>query len=375
MSKFTTFLLKISNRCNLDCSYCYVFKRADRSWVDQPSFMTSEIWQTLARKIANYALKHQLQSIGVNLHGGEPLLFGKKQTELLLHDFHSILGNEGINVSYGLQTNGTLLDQEWLDIFRRFSVRIGISIDGNQATHDRNRKYPSGQGSYVAVRKAIDLCLSTEKNREVFSGILAVINIESNPVSTLHDFLDMGVNNVDFLLPDSNYSSYPPGKRDFTDTLYGDWLIAMFDEYLRINDPDISIRIFDVLMTLCLGYKHYMDAFGITPIEILVVATNGDLHALDSLRASVPTYLGANILTDDLEYTTVNESKLGRIQAGGYQSLCNKCKDCLMVNVCGGGYLPHRYSNTREFDNPSIYCADLYKLIEHIKSKLIAMKQ
>lgn len=375
MPKFTTFLLKVSSRCNLDCSYCYVFKLADQSWIDQPHLMTPEIWQTLARKIKTYAVTHELQSIGINLHGGEPLLLGKEKTELLLYDLHSIIDKAGINVSYGLQTNGTLLDQEWLDLFHKFNVRIGISIDGNQTTHDKNRKYHSGKGSYSAVSSAIDLCLSAEKNREVFSGTLAVINIEADPILTLHDFLNIGVKNMDFLLPDSNHFSYPLGKKDFADTIYGDWLIAMFDEYLRLNDPDISIRIFEVLMTLCLGYAHNMDVYGIAPIEILVIATNGDFHALDSLKASVPTYLGANILTDDLDYATIIETNLGQIQAGGYESLCSQCKQCDVVGICGGGYLPHRYSEIQGFDNPSIYCADLYKLIGHIKAKLIAMKQ
>jgi len=375
MPNFTTFILKVASRCNLDCSYCYMYKLADQSWVDQPNVMTSEIWQVSANKIASYAKKHQLSSVGIILHGGEPLLLGKQRTESILTDFHSALAKNGIKGSYGLQTNGTLLDENWIDLFHKFDVHIGISIDGDKDNHDKNRTYHSGQGSYSAVRKAIDLARSSPKGKDIFSGVLSVINIESDPIMTLHSFLDMGVKSIDFLFPDLNYESIPPGKEDFNNTPFGDWLISIFDEYLKLNDPDISIRMFEVLMSLCLGYQQDIDMFGCTPIKILVIETNGDLNALDCLKASVQTYLGANILNDDLECSTINHSELIKIQAGGYQSLCSKCQECDNVSVCGGGYLPHRYSNLQQFDNPSIYCADIYKLIEHIKAKLSAMKQ
>ncbi|MCU0748539.1 MAG: radical SAM protein [Akkermansiaceae bacterium] len=329
MSKFTTFLLKVASRCNLDCTYCYEFKLADQSWKDQPHLMTSEVWRVSAEKISDYALKHELLSVGINLHGGEPLLLGKKNIRFLLSDFKSILSKNNINVSYGLQTNGVLLDQEWLDIFSEFNVRIGISLDGDPNAHDKNRVFFSGKGSYAIVREAINLCLSQAKNREVFGGTLAVIDVESDPIEVLHHFLDIGVKTVDFLFPDANWDSLPPGKKHFHETIYADWLIKVFNEYLRINDPSISIRIFETLIKLCLGYKHNMDIFGIAPIEILVISANGDLHALDSLKASLPTYLGKNILSDDFEYSTIAKTELGKAQTGGYENLADKCKACV----------------------------------------------
>lgn len=375
MNHFTTFILKIASRCNLDCDYCYMYKLVDQSWVKQPRLMSSDIWCTSATKIADYAKKYDMNSVGINLHGGEPLLLGKQQTREMLSDFALIFDDKKIDVAYGLQTNGTLLDQEWIDLFREFDVRVGISLDGDQRSHDKNRTFHSGDGSYLEVKKGIDLFLSMPENREVFGGILAVIDVEADPVSTLHSLLDQGVQSMDFLFPEANHISIPTGKSYDNDTPYGDWLIKLFDEYLNLNNPKISIRIFEVLIALCLGYQQSIDIYGISPIEILVIETNGELNALDSLKASVPTYLGFNILTDDLDSDSLNASELIEIQTAGYDGLCNECKCCSIVNVCGGGYLPHRYSAERKFNNPSIYCLDLYKLIEHIKTKLLAMKQ
>ena len=345
----------------------------DQTWINQPKFMDVAVWQTTARKIFQHVQNNNISRVNIILHGGEPLLLGKEKTRQLLSDLQTTLDLPGLEVTYSVQTNATLLDQEWIDLFYEAGVSVGVSMDGDEFTHDTNRVDHAGRGSYKQVRSAIELLLATDRGREVFSAVLSVINIESDPLATLHHFLSLGVGRVDFLLPDSNYVTYPSKKSSFDDTRYADWLITLFDEYMRLNDTTLRIRIFNVIIGLLIGYTQSMDSLSTNPIGIVVIEANGDISSLDSLKASVESNLGLNILCDD--FTEIHHKPLIELQLSGYAGLCDTCKACPYVKVCGGGYLPHRFSQEAGFNNPSVYCRDLYKLIEHIQGHLIYLKK
>lgn len=334
--------------------------------------MDTTIWQAAAEKILHHVQRNNISRVNIILHGGEPLLLGKERTRQLLIDFQTILDLPNLDVTYSIQTNATLLDQEWIELFYEAGVAVGISMDGDEVTHDTNRVDHAGRGSYKQVRNAIELLLSTSHGREVFSAILSVINIEADPIRTLHHFLNLGVGRIDFLLPDSNYINYPNQKENFDDTRYADWLIAIFDEYMRLNDTTIRIRIFNVIIGLLLGFTQSMDSLSTNPIGIVVIESNGDISSLDSLKASVESNLGLNILSHD--FSELYYKPLIELQLSGFNGLCDTCKTCENVKICGGGYLPHRFSQQTGFNNPSVYCRDLYKLIEHIKEHLKYLK-
>jgi uncharacterized protein len=328
--------------------------------------MSPAVWQTAARKIRDHLQAAPAPEIKIVIHGGEPLLLGKKAMCQLFAEFNHTLDSETMPTAYYLQTNGTLLDQEWIDICYQFGVEIGISVDGDKATHDARRVDHLGRGTYDRVQRAIELLLSTEQGRDVFGGVLAVINLESDPVALLHHFLELGVYGMDFLLPDSNHVVYPAGKQRFDDTSYGDWLIALFDEYMRLDDPRLSIRTFKQLIQ-SIQDDRPDDTINPTGAAI-VVETNGDIHAMDTWKVSAETDLGLNIF--EHTFAETGDKELIQLQTAGMDRLCQTCQACPIVQICQGGQQAHRFSRQQGFDNPSVYCADWYKLIEHIKLHL-----
>jgi uncharacterized protein len=368
MPAFSTYILKVAGRCNLSCDYCYMYRHVDQSWRKQPTAMSPVVWQTTARRIREHVELHPQSAINVVFHGGEPLLLGKATMCRLLTDVQSELDMlEATEVDYSIMSNGTLLDAEWIDIFYHFDVRVGISLDGDPAAHDAHRIDFLGRGTYARVRHAIDLLLASSRGQAIFGGTIGVINIDADPVQLLHHLLDLGVTALNFLPPDCNHDRLPIGKQHLDDTSYGDWLIALFDEYRRLDDPRLSIRDFDRLMRALDAADEDPESLDGPQLAAVVVETNGDINAMDILKVSTMTDLSLNILEHSLEETA--PQPLIRLQLAGNESLCRTCRECPVVAICRGGEMPHRFSQQRGFDNPSVYCADQRKLIEHIRQQ------
>lgn len=334
--------------------------------------MSQLTWQTTARRIIEHSDTYNVSDIALVIHGGEPLLLGKDNMTWLLEDLSREFAQKKLNVDWSIQTNGLLLDQEWIDIFIEYNVPIGISIDGDEITHNQNRKTHAGKGSYADALKAVKLLQSSERNAAIFGGILSVINIDSKPNEVIDHFLSIGIESLDFLLPDCNHNILPYGKDSFSDTSYGDWLVKLFDVYINHPEKNFSIRIFDILLGLIMGYRESIDAFSPNPIQLAVIQTNGEIEAHDAFKASVETSTGFNVF--DHTFDDLHDHYLISLQHSGVQGLSNTCLSCKYGRVCNGGYLPHRYSHENGFNNPSIYCLDIYKLIDHMSNYIKTMK-
>src|SRR5690349_19914137 len=143
------FVLKVHQRCNLACDYCYVYESADQSWRDRPAVMAPEIWRAAAARIGEHARRHHLDHLRVVLHGGEPLLAGTDRLVRLIGDVRAAWP-DGCVLSVGMPTNGVTLDEPKLDALAAAGVRIGVSVDGTPEAHDRHRRFRNGSGSFRA---------------------------------------------------------------------------------------------------------------------------------------------------------------------------------------------------------------------------------
>ena len=172
-----TVLLKVASRCNLDCSYCYVYHLGDDRWRNQPKQMSETVQSATARQLAELRAR-QKQPLSVVLHGGEPLLVGADRLRDMCGQLRSALPPPcGVHV----QTNGVLLTDEIIDIFVRFGVGVSISIDGPVDLHDRFRVDHRGRGSYEHVRGAIRRLVARADARPLFAGVLAVNRSDFQP--------------------------------------------------------------------------------------------------------------------------------------------------------------------------------------------------
>src|SRR5437660_3945904 len=130
-----TVLLKVASRCNIDCTYCYVYNMGDSGWSEMPNHISSETTQAVARALDELT-RIQTRPFAVVLHGGEPLLLGPRKLHRVLSELRSAVPSE---CSFGLQTNGILITEEILDVCFKNETTVSVSIDGPKHVHDRGR--------------------------------------------------------------------------------------------------------------------------------------------------------------------------------------------------------------------------------------------
>lgn len=363
LPKITLYLLKVTEFCNLNCPYCYMFNLRDFSYKSKPKVMPMEIVEVAARKAVALAREQEVPKLTISLHGGEPLLAGREWFRSAV-DVFKRTGGDAVKIVFTTQTNGVLLDEQWLEFFEAERITIGISMDGPREIHDKFRVNFAGRGSYDDVVRGLKLALGHPK---IFGGVLCVIDPLANGLEVYHHFRELGVKVIDFLWPlDHNWDAPPAGLGVPGATPYADYLIPIFDDWWKQKDKSVRIRYFHQLMKNIFGARGGLDSLGGNPVTITSIDSDGSIEPVDSLKACGDgiTQMGLNIMTDPLE--AVYEQSLFQAAIAGQDGLCEQCRSCPLHDVCGGGYLPHRYSHVNGFDNPSVYCRDIWKLTTHI---------
>jgi uncharacterized protein len=366
MIPISSFILKTTSVCNLDCRYCYMFNLQDTSFKRRPNTMPSVILNSSIASIYQYAVNNDIRNIHIIFHGGEPLLAGRDWFREAVSLFRST-GVGQVDFTFSVQTNGVLLDTSWIDLFKELRIAVSISMDGPRHIHDRARVYHGGRGSYDDVVRGLRLLIDTPDSNSIFGGVLCVVDPSEQGIDTYQHFRSLGVKRLDFLLPlEFNWDNLPPNPVHGNDTPYADYLIPIFDSWWSEDDPGVNLRFAKDIVCLLMGSRHHIDALGGDAVALGVIEADGSIEPLDALRACGDgfTNLGLNILTDPIN--NLYDRPLFQTVMMGQDGLCAECRDCPLHDVCGAGYLPNRFGNGRGFDNPSVYCRDLWKLILHI---------
>lgn len=366
---FREFVVKIHSRCDLACDYCYMYEMADQSWRDRPRRMSEETAEQTAFRIGDHAREHRVPEVMLILHGGEPLLAGPELITRLVTATRRQAGSH-IRVDASVQTNGVGLDDAYLTLFRELGVRIGVSMDGTAAAHDRHRRFASGRGSYAAVTAGLHRLIQPSF-RHLFSGLLCTIDLRNDPLATYEALLAFAPPRIDFLLPHGTWAAPPPWRLPHAaSTPYADWLITVFDQWYRA--PRTRVRLFEDIMHLALGGTSATEMVGLSPSRIVVVETDGAIEQADTLKAAYhgAPATGLHVARDSLDAALLLPGVVARQL--GRRALSAQCRTCRIHHVCGGGLYAHRYRPGTGFANPSVYCPDLMHLIEHIRQTVQA---
>ncbi len=329
--------------------------------------MSPGLVSVVADRIAEHARAHSLDSVRVIFHGGEPLLTGVNPIADALRKVRNAV-DARVRVDAVVQTNGTLISEEALDTLEALGIRVGISLDGDMAGHDRRRHYRNGRGSYAGVARGLKLLM---ERPAIYAGLLSVIDLNSEPVETYEALLKFAPPMIDLLLPHRNWLS-PPERSTLAYAPYADWLITVFDRWYGAPSRETRIRFFEELMQLMLGGKSGTEAVGLTPTSLIVVETDGSIEQTDALKSvrQGEAATGLHVVPDPFDAAL----RLPSIAARqiGVGALARECQSCEIRDVCGAGLYPHRYRPGTGFRNPSVYCADLFALILHIRGRLIS---
>ncbi|HEV2783686.1 MAG TPA: FxsB family cyclophane-forming radical SAM/SPASM peptide maturase [Actinophytocola sp.] len=364
---FRQFIVKLHSRCNLACDYCYLYTKADQRWRTRPRVMSRELAGRTAERVAEHVRAHRLDEIEVILHGGEPLLAG---AELIDHIVSTMRAHVPARVRTTIQTNATLLDRDYLNLLRRLDIRVGVSLDGDAAGHDRHRIGPDGTGSYHRVRAALRL-LGAPEYRGLFRGLLCTVDLANDPVDTYRALLEFTPPAVDFLLPHGNWTSPPPGRvPGSAETPYADWLITVFDRWYDAPLRETRVRLFEEIINVLLGGRSRVEGIGLSPALMVVIETDGTIEQSDILASAFEgaAATGLHVARDSFDAALTLPDVLAR--QTGSAGLPATCRACRLRTVCGGGLRAHRFRAGAGFDNPSVYCPDLFRLITHVRARL-----
>ncbi|WP_307798505.1 FxsB family cyclophane-forming radical SAM/SPASM peptide maturase [Actinoplanes flavus] len=365
---FREMVLKIHQRCNLACSYCYVYEHPDQSWRERPRTMPDRVRDAALTRFAAHARDHGLTRVRIVLHGGEPLLYGRERLAELARSARAVFP-DGCRVDIGMQTNGVLLDERIVAMLLANGIQAGVSVDGVAADHDRHRRTPGGRGSFAAVERALTL-LQKPDNRPAYAGLLCTVAAGTNPLACYEQLRAFDPPAIDLLLPHANWES-PPPPVDGRATPYADWLIAVFDRWYAEEAPP-RIRIFEDAINLVLGGASRGEQLGLSPSGVVVVESDGAIEQVDALKSAYEgaCSTGLDVLRHDLgealDHPGIVARQIGRA------ALADECLSCPAVAFCGGGHYAHRYRQGIGFRSPSVYCADLLALVRHVYDSVAA---
>ena len=319
-----------------------------------------------AVRIAEHAARHGLARVVVILHGGEPLLLPATRLTEILTELRSVI-EPVCRLDLRLQSNGILLTPEIADLLADHHVVVGISLDGDKLANDRHRIYLNGASSHSRVLRALEL-LRTAPYRSLYGGLLCTIDVENDPIQVYQALLREEPPRIDFLLPHATWDNPPPG-RDGGSSRYADWLLAIYERWIS-DDRPVRIRIFDSILALAAGGTSGTESLGVDTSAVAVVETDGTWEQVDSLKTVSEEAPRTGL---DVHRHSVDEflTRAGvSTRSGG--TLPSACRVCPVVDTCGGGLYAHRFGRGNGYANPSVFCADLFRLICRVQRRGVA---
>lgn len=361
--------------CNLDCTYCYYLEKEQLFPKGENFKMPPEVLDAYIRK---YIESQKTQEVTFAWQGGEPTLLGLPYFRRIVELQKKYGGPRRINNT--LQTNGTLLDDAWCQFFKEHDFLIGLSIDGPRHLHDEYRVDKKQKPTFDRVMRGVDLL----KKHQVEFNTLTVISASNvrHPIE-VYDFLrEVGSGYMQFIplverLPAEagrglSFAEPPePGQSPSEVTRwsvpsesYGDFLIAIFDEWVRRDVGKVFVQMFDVSLGIWSGHGPGLCLFLPDCGEALALEHNGDLYSCDHFV--YPKYKIGNVLNQSLG-EMVNSDQQKAFGKAKSETLPKYCRECEVRFACHGECPKHRFLKTPDGEPGLNYlCASYKKFFTHV---------
>jgi uncharacterized protein len=320
--------------CNLDCEYCfYLSKQA--LYPDSRFRMAETLLEDYTRQ---YIEAQRVPEVTFAWQGGEPTLMGVDFFQKAI-EVQRKYARPGMRIHNAFQTNGILLDDEWGRFFREHDVLVGISIDGPRELHDAYRVDKGGRPTFERVMRGLGVL----KKHGVEFNILACVHAANagHPLEVYRFFRDeLGAAFIQFIPiveredPGGRQAGEGVTERSVTGAAYGDFLIAIFDEWVRRDVGRVFVQIFDVALGAWLGQEPSLCIFRRTCGDAMAMEHNGDLYACDHFVA--PGYKLGNITHIPLVEMAGSEQQR-RFGQAKLDTLPRYCRECDVRFACNGG--------------------------------------
>ena len=321
---FSLLIKPASYRCNLRCRYCFYLEKSAIYSKGVPS-MTDE---TLERMVSSFmAIPMQQHSFG--WQGGEPTIMGldffKRVTEL-----QKRFGISGKVVSNGLQTNGTLLDDEWCAHLAEYKFLVGVSLDGPKDIHDANRITVGDEGTYDLVING----LNALERHGVEHNVLTLVTSANmdKPLEVYNHLKELGLNFHQYIecVEFDEKGALTPFS--VTPDKWGEFLCSIFDEWYKRDTRTISVRLFDSILTMMVEHHANVCAMSQDCRQYFLVEHNGDVYPCDFFM--LPEWRLGNI--NNGEWADFTKSDLYAKFGERKRQWNAKCADCEFLRFCAG---------------------------------------
>ena len=353
--------------CNLDCTYCF-YLRKEHLYEEGTRFVMSE--EVLGSFTRQYIEAQQVPEVTFGWQGGEPTLMGLdffRKAVALQEEYRK----PGVKVANALQTNGTLLDDEWCHFLKEHEFLVGLSLDGPRKLHDTYRVDKGGKPTFENVHRALNLL----QRHGVHFNILCVVNRVNgdHPLKVYRFFKSEGVQFIQFI--PAVERTHDGGVTDWTVRAgqWGRFLCAVFDEWVRHDVGRVFLQHFDAALQAWVGMEPSPCVHARTCGNCLAIEHNGDLFSCD--HYVVPEYYLGSIM----------ETPMVDLVASPFQrhfgtdkrdALPRYCRECPVLFGCNGGCPKDRFITTPDGEPGLNYlCAGYRQFFTHIASSMRTMAE
>jgi uncharacterized protein len=374
-------LKPVGARCNLACSYCY-YQEKEMLYAEMSQQVMSE--NLLERFTREYIQSQTMPQVLFTWHGGEPLMrplaFYRKAIELQRKY------GKGRIIDNCIQTNGTLLTDDWCRFFKENNWLVGISIDGPQEFHDAYRRNRHGLPSFAQVMKGIELL---EKHGVEWNAMAVVnrLNVE-HPLEFYRLFQTIDCRYIQFtpiverivlksgkecLAHVGDKENWRMTDASITSEQWGEFLCTLFDEWVQKDVGYRFVQLFDATLANWVGEEPGVCSMARSCGKAAVMEFNGDVYTCDHFV--FPEYRLGNIYRHSLVEMLYGDKQ----QAFGvdkWRSLPVKCRQCKYLFACNGECPKNRFYTTSEGEEGLNYlCKGYYRFFEHVAPYMEYMKR
>ena len=379
---FTIMVKPVGSRCNLNCSYCYYLDKELLG--DRDSKIMSDA--TLERLIKEYIGANDVPTVSFCWHGGEPLIAG-------LNFFRRVVELQrkyaaGKRIENSVQTNGTLIDNEWSLFFADNGFLVGISVDGPEHIHDANRRNTGGGASFDRVMRGVE---SLRRNSTEFNTLTAVSRTSEGRGAEIYRFCkSIGSRFMQFLpvvehVRDVEGYSRPviahpgeegsrPAEWSISGEGYGRLLIDIFDQWVVTDVGRYFVQIFDATLAGRCSVRPGICTMCETCGDSLVVERNGDVYSCDHFV--YPEFRLGNVADDDLRGLYRGRRHFD-FSISKRENLPVECRRCDYLTLCRGECPKHRFTGSGFTDELKMnnLCQGLRLFFRHSEPYMGFMKE
>ncbi len=372
----------IGPSCNLACRYCFYLEKSALYQAPESWRMPDEV---LERYIREYIAAQEVSDINFAWQGGEPTLLGLPFFARVV-ELQERYKPPGARISNAFQTNGTLLDDDWGRFLAAHHFLVGLSIDGPQDLTDRHRVDGRGQGAFARIMRGVDVL---RRHRVEFNILCCVNRDNARKPLKVYEFLKrLGTRFLQFipivervgdadgpldlaLPPQACQQPLPVTPWSVRPQDYGDFLIAIFDHWLRHDVGRVFVQMFDVQLGLRMGQPSALCVYAERCGRGLAMEHNGDVYACD--HYVYPGYRRGNIMTDSLRDMVCGPVQEDFGLAKG-RDLPGQCRACPYLRQCWGECPKNRILTTADGEPGLAYlCAGLQRFFAHANPALDRM--